>query len=758
MHPRKRKLVATGTLICALALNVSSVLASTYTFQGLGDLTGGSFLSYARAVSADGSVVVGGSSSDSGTEAYRWTAGGGMVGLGFLNSAATPISFAFGVSADGSVVAGGSFLNNLSSETEVFRWTSGGGMVGLGDLPGGSFDSDAQAVSSDGLVVVGVGNSASGFEAFRWTSGGMVGLGDLSGGSFNSGASGVSADGSVVVGIGSSAFGDEAFRWTSAGGIVGLGHLPGGSGSSDARAISADGSVVVGQSVTASGDEAFLWTAGKGMQNLRDVLIEGGATGLSDWTLPRATGISADGKTIVGFGINSNGDQEAWIATIPEPSTFALAACGLLAYVGACWTRRKSGTVGELPYATRCRKLFMHPRKLNLFATGMMVCGLCSHPMFALCASYTFQGLGDLPGAPNNSSTWGVSADGSVVVGMGNRVWTFFDDIYDGEAFRWTVADGTVGLGDLPGGDFNSNAVGASLDGSVVVGWGSTPAGLEAYRWTSTDGMVGLGYLPGGNSLSVATRVSADGSVVVGASDSASGIETFRWTSAGGMVGLGNLGGQSVSNANDVSADGSVIVGQGISGAGQEAFRWTSAGGMVGLGDLPDGDFGSRAYGVSADGSVVVGQANSVGGGFEGGEAFRWTSDDGMIGLGQIPGGTFGSIAFDVSSDGSVVVGSSDQGLGDVRAALWTTADGMQNLRDLLIAGGATGLADWILFAANGVSDDGRTIVGTGMNPNGDVEAWIATVPEPSTFALAACGFVALFALRWRQRRRLAFV
>jgi probable HAF family extracellular repeat protein len=58
-------------------------------------------------------------------------------------------------------------------------------MVGLGDLDAGLFTSQAFAVSADGSVVVGLGSSASGFEAFRWTSGGgMVGLGDLAGGAF----------------------------------------------------------------------------------------------------------------------------------------------------------------------------------------------------------------------------------------------------------------------------------------------------------------------------------------------------------------------------------------------------------------------------------------------------------------------------------------------------------------------------------------------------------------------------------------------
>ena len=70
---------------------------------------------------------------------------------------------------------------NSNSGTEAFRWTSGGGMVGLGDLPGGSFSSHAFGVSSDGSVVVESSHSVSGgYEAFRWTSaGGMVGLGDL---------------------------------------------------------------------------------------------------------------------------------------------------------------------------------------------------------------------------------------------------------------------------------------------------------------------------------------------------------------------------------------------------------------------------------------------------------------------------------------------------------------------------------------------------------------------------------------------------
>jgi len=117
---------------------------------GLGDLPGGSFSSIARDASADGNVVVGYGTSDSGSEAFRWTSSVGMVGLGDLPGSFS--SFANGVSADGNVVVG---YGTSDSGSEAFRWTSDGGMVGLGDLPGGSFVSSANGVSADGNVVVG---------------------------------------------------------------------------------------------------------------------------------------------------------------------------------------------------------------------------------------------------------------------------------------------------------------------------------------------------------------------------------------------------------------------------------------------------------------------------------------------------------------------------------------------------------------------------------------------------------------------------
>jgi probable HAF family extracellular repeat protein len=209
-------------------------------------------------------------------------------------------------------------------------------MVGLGDLTEGRFSSQALAVSADGAVTVGHGRSPSGQEAFRWTeSSGMVGLGDLAGGAFQSVAFDVSADGSVVVGHGSSESGHEAFYWTAESGMVGLGDLEGGVFYSEAYGVSADGFVVVGSGwSTLRGIEAAIWTTDNGMQaqSLQDLLISAGLD-LTGWHLEYATGISADGLTIVGYG-SHNGYVEGWIATLPNPSVVPLPGAVLLGGMG----------------------------------------------------------------------------------------------------------------------------------------------------------------------------------------------------------------------------------------------------------------------------------------------------------------------------------------------------------------------------------------------------------------------------------------
>jgi hypothetical protein len=81
-------------------------------------------------------------------------------------------------------------------------------------------------------------------------------------------------------------------------------------------------------------------------------------------------------------------------------------------------------------------------------------------------------------------------------------------------------------------------------------------------------------------------------------------------------------------------------------------------------------------------------------------------------------------MATGVSGDGLVVVGHSESA-SDSEAFRWTSDGGMQSVATILTAADVD-LTGWTLSRANGVSADGYTIVGSGKNPDGSTEAWIA--------------------------------
>ena len=189
------------------------------------------------------------------------------------------------------------------------------------------------------------------------------------------------------------------------------------------------------------------------------------------------------------------------------------------------------------------------------------------------------------------------------------------------EAFRWQ--DGlTVGLGNLGGEDFSSEARDVSADGSVVVGAATAPSNtfaIEAFRWTAEDAMVGIGDLGGGFFWSIAYGVSSDGAVVVGRGSRTSGFTAFRWTQEGGMTSLGSLSAGSETTAYAVSDDGRTVVGFNDSAAGDEAFVWQPSTGMRALQDWLAEEHGlelpgwqlRRAYDISGDGRVLVGDGTN---------------------------------------------------------------------------------------------------------------------------------------------------
>jgi probable HAF family extracellular repeat protein len=414
-------------------------------------------------------------------------------------------------------------------------------------------------------------------------------------------------------------------------------------------------------------------------------------------------------------------------------------------------------------------------------------------------------GLGDLPpeGFDFPSRAAGVSADGSVVVGAGNYCPGGGPAPVTGEAVRWTQSKAIVGLGDVPGGNGVSRAFGVSADGSVVVGKGNAGASFQiedlgvAYRWTSGEGMVPLGFLSGGSDLSAATAVSAEGSVVVGYSNSASGSEAFRWTAAAGMVGLGYLNPVprwNQSHANAVSADGSVVVG---SSAGT-AFLWTAAGGMRSVEAVLAGDFGvdltgwtlEEATGVSADGNTLVGWGQNPSGDTEawrghiqaveqlslsdpaGGlgslkQSFVFTGGSRSLSVdmtygtgGRLTAGLISIEDLEPAAQGTLrehmAVGLFPQMWdvsfeGELREAALVFHYDQAALRDIdegslviwRFAGGAWGMGGVVDEEANTVS----------LTVDGLSSFSLGVVPEPSALALLNVAAVALVAYGWRKRR-----
>ncbi len=306
-----------------------------------------------------------------------------------------------------------------------------------------------------------------------------------------------------------------------------------------------------------------------------------------------------------------------------------------------------------------------------------------------------------------------VSGDGSVVVGAGSG------SSFPG-GFRWTAQGGAVALGGIPPGASSAYPLGVSEDGSVVVGQISLSGivGPRASRWTADTGWIELGL-----GLRDAQATSADGSVIVGGDDIGRG---FRWTAGGGAVFLGP------GRAYGVSADGSVVAG----GSDSSPWRWTAAEGTVPL--MPS--YQGGASDVSADGSVLVGEA-----GPSPGPAWRWTEAGGFVDLGTLPSTYFGG-ALAVSGDGSVIVGfrSSMGDFGPDTAFIWDPIHGMRDLKNVLTQDYGLDLTGWTLNYPNGISDDGLTIVGSGSDPQGRTQAWIATIPEPGSALLLGAGVLAL--------------
>ena len=332
---------------------------------------------------------------------------------------------------------------------------------------------------------------------------------------------------------------------------------------------------------------------------------------------------------------------------------------------------------------------------------------LLACPGFSAAASF-FRPLGDLDPQLPGTIVRGVSNGGAVVVGScvvnGPVIALPF-------ACRWTEATGWQALTE---GDANA----VSVDGAVIVGNAGVLGGTsDAFRWTQSNGVVKI-VDPG--RYSFAYDVSADGSVVAGTVFEPFPEQAFRWTAATGAVPIGPVGAEELG----ISADGSVIVGDGPT----FAFRWTEASGMVSLPGLP-GSVGSSGRDVSPDGLV------SVGASFElllpfyyNQRPVRWSATGIVEALELLPGMAAGFA--NAVAAGSVIVGSQavdPRALGDI-AFLWDPIHRSRSLQAVLEQEHGLDLTGWTLTDAGAISPDGRAIVGSGVNPTGKPEVWLAVL------------------------------
>jgi hypothetical protein len=234
-----------------------------------------------------------------------WT---GLGGIGWYSG--TETAGGWGISGDGNTVVGLGWSPNQTNAYAITS-TNGGAPVALPWLvPGRS--TRANGCNQDGTVVVGWQDNPFGFrQAAIWVNG----VGQRLWQTYPKGplgeASSCSADGNWVVGLQGPLTLSQAWRWSQSTGVQLLGELnPADGWNANATGISADGNTIVGYERPFGpplGGVGFIWTQSGGMQNLTDYVVANGVTLPGGVTLALPLNVSADGRTFVGVASNSSG-------------------------------------------------------------------------------------------------------------------------------------------------------------------------------------------------------------------------------------------------------------------------------------------------------------------------------------------------------------------------------------------------------------------------------------------------------------------
>ncbi len=244
------------------------------------------------------------------------------------------------ISGDGSKIVGSFDKRSpaFPGRTQAFIWSEAGGTQILPRLFANSNSQTAYAVNYDGSVVVGEEDQNN--FAWKWTSGGgIVRLPGLGAVTDSVAPWAVTPDGRWIVGSALTATQTVMARWDEHNAIQNLGAIP-GTEYGDAFAVSADGNTVAGTCYLFGGQPvATVWTPGTGTIRLSALLLSYGVTMPAGWNLAQVNDVSSDGRTFVGYAVNSSDTiARAFVATIPAPGV----AATVLGVLGISLCRRRA--------------------------------------------------------------------------------------------------------------------------------------------------------------------------------------------------------------------------------------------------------------------------------------------------------------------------------------------------------------------------------------------------------------------------------
>lgn len=374
-------------------------------------------------------------------------------------------------------------------------------------------------------------------------------------------------------------------------------------------------------------------------------------------------------------------------------------------------------------------------------------------PMQAFANGYSFAPLRDI-GYENDTYPVGISDNGQRVYGytfVGGPTAVNWGGVPQAQdLFLWDNSSGYSLLSSLPVSDNQLVPTAISGDGTVVMGY--TGSGILTdynFKWTHSGGYSTLPWdsLPSSSRLRP-IAASYDGSIITGHFREPFG----TWT--GFIVANGQISTFRVPNTDDtpvyvsdISNAGDIIVGKTkLNGHLEAAFVWTPLTGFIRLEPLDELHNMGEAVAISANGEYVLAQAYfSLNPNDQ--EWFIWNESNGTMPISTQDG--FYGMNFTAMSDNGLVVGSASPVLfGLSRAALWDQTNGLQYLHEILEANDID-LLGWKLMGITDVTPDGQTLVGYGQTPDGRIDAFIATIPEPlATLWLLPLGLIALVCYR----------